>query len=85
MGIHAAFQVAWALAIAVLLATKVRQLVDRPSSGAALTIIEVSGSWAVLAGIAWMLRVVALTSCGRWGARTRQRVRGAGPRQEAPR
>jgi hypothetical protein len=79
------FQVGWALAITVPLAGKVAQLVNRPSPHLAVTIVELTGVWALLAGIAWAMRVVALTSCGPWGARTRGRIREAGRRREARR
>lgn len=84
-GIHAAFQVGWALATSVPVIAKATELADRPSSSAALAIIQVTGVWAVGAGFAWALRVAALSTCGRWGARTRERVREAGRRREVER
>ena len=77
------FQVGWALAIAVPLAGKVAQLVNRPSPHLAVAVIEVTGVWALLAGLAWAVRVAALTTCGCWGRRTRRRVTEAGRRREA--
>lgn len=82
---HAAFQVAWALAMTIPVAAKMSELADRPSSSAALAIIEVTGIWALVAGAAWALRVVALTSSGRWGAHTRQRIRESRRRRRAER
>jgi hypothetical protein len=79
---HAAFQLAWAGALTVPLATKVTQMIDRARPGVALGIIEITGIWALGAFLAWSLRVVAITGSGRWGARTRQRVREAGRRPE---
>src|SRR5436853_600332 len=74
-GMHGVSQVGWALAMAVALATRVSGLVDRPSPGTAVAIIEVTTIWAIGAGLAWVIRSLALTGCGRWGARTRRRVR----------
>ena len=79
-GLHAAFQVGWALAMAIPVAARLSELVGRPSVGAAISVIQVTAIWALLAGMAWLARLVALTSCGRSGARTRQRVR-AGARR----
>lgn len=82
-GIHGVFQVGWALAMAVPVAGKVTPLVNQPSPHLAMAIIELSGLWALLAGVAWALRVAALTNCGPWGARTRRRARERGRRREA--
>ncbi len=82
-GIHGVFQVGWALVMAVPVAGKVAQLVNRPSPHLAVTIIELTGLWALLAGLAWALRVAALAGCGPWGARTRRQVQEAGRRREA--
>ncbi len=79
-GIHLAFQIAWAVAIAIPSVTAARQLAHRPTAGAALTIVELTAAWALIAGLAWGLRAIALTGCRRFGARTRQRVREAGRR-----
>ena len=79
---HGAFQLAWAGALTVPLAAKVTQMVDRPRPDVALAIIEITGVWALGAILAWALRIAALTSCGRWGASTRERVREAGRRRE---
>ena len=68
--------------MAVPIAARAGQLAHHPGAGAAVAVIEVSGIWAAIAGLAWMLRVLALTGCGRWGARTRRRVRNAGRRRE---
>jgi hypothetical protein len=76
--VHAAFQVAWALALAAPLAVKVSALAQRPGATAALGVIEVSAVWALIAALAWALRVLALSSCGRFGSRSRDRVRRAG-------
>ena len=82
MGIHAAFQVAWTVGVAVPVAAKASELAHRPSGHAALSIVAVTGIWAVGAGCAWGVRVLALTSCGKWGGRVRRRVRTAGRRRE---
>jgi hypothetical protein len=84
-GIHGVFQVGWALAISVPVAGKVAQLVSRPSPHLAVAIVELTGLWALLAGLAWAVRVAALTSCGGWGARIRRRAREAGRRGETRR
>jgi hypothetical protein len=81
-GLHAAFQVAWLLAIAAPVASTIGSFAGRPTSGKALGVIAVSAVWALVASIAWGLRVVALSTSGRFGRRTRQRVRsGAGRRK----
>ena len=82
MGAHAAFQVLWLAAVAVPLAARVSELAKRPSAHAALSIVIVTGIWAVAAGLVWALRVMALVGCGRWGERTRHRVRTVGRRRE---
>jgi hypothetical protein len=82
-GIHVVFQLAWLAAAAILIAMRVEELVRHPSSSAALAVIEVSAVWALVATLVWALRVMALTSCGRWGARTRERVQETGRRREA--
>jgi len=64
--------------MAVPVVGRVSELVGRPSAGAAISVIQVTAIWALLAGLAWVARLVAMTSCGRWGARTRQRVRQSG-------
>jgi hypothetical protein len=74
-GLHAAFQVAWALALAAPLALKVSALAQRPGTTAALGVIEISAVWTLVAALAWALRVLALSSCGRCGSRTRDRAR----------
>jgi len=82
-GIHGAFQFAWALAMAVPTAARVSELVSRPSGQAALAIIEVTAIWALLAAAGWLARLVMLSSCGRLGARTRQRFKETGRRRRA--
>jgi hypothetical protein len=81
VGLHGAFQVAWALAMAFPLATEVEDLVGRPHPVAALGVIEVSAVWAVVAALAWTLRLLTLSTCGSWGSRQRQRVRESGRRR----
>jgi hypothetical protein len=66
--------------LAFLLAAKVSDLVARPGAAAAFAIIEVSAVWALGAALAWTVRVLALSSCGAWGARTRRRREDAGRR-----
>jgi hypothetical protein len=61
--------------MALPVAAKVGVLVQQPRASAALGIVEVSAVWALLAAVAWALRVAALSTCGRWGARTRDRAR----------
>jgi hypothetical protein len=63
------------------LAAAVREFTRRQATGEALEIIEVSAIWAAVALVAWTLRVAALTASGRWGVRTRERVRRAGRRR----
>jgi hypothetical protein len=82
-GIHTAFQVLWLLAVAVRVVAEGSELAHRPSAHAALSIVMVTSIWAGVAGVAWGLRVVALTGCGRWGERTRERVRAVGRRRRA--
>ena len=77
VGLHGAFQVAWALAMAFPVAAKVEDLLNRPHAAAALAVIEVGGIWALGAAMAWAIRVLALSTCGTWGARTRTHVRDA--------
>lgn len=81
--IHAALQLAWALAVSIPMIWTAMRLVDRPSPGAAWGIVEITAVWALVAGLAWALRVAALTSCGPWGTRTRRRVRDTGRSREA--
>jgi hypothetical protein len=84
-GIHAVFQLAWFAGVAIPIATRVEELLHRPSASAAVAVIEVSAVWALVAALAWALRVGTLTSCGKWGGRTRQRVQENGRRREAGR
>jgi hypothetical protein len=79
--LHAAFQVAWALAMLAPLATAVSEFTRHQTTSGALEIIEVSAIWALVALLGWSLRVAALTTSGRWGATTRERVRRAGRRR----
>jgi hypothetical protein len=62
-------------------AAKVEGLVNRPHAAAALAVIEASAIWALVAALAWAIRVLALSTSGPWGARTRKRVRDAGRRR----
>jgi hypothetical protein len=70
-----AIQVALALAFTAPLVAKVSQFAGRPTASGALGIVEVSAIWALAALTVWTLRVVALSSAGRWGEATRRRVR----------
>ena len=80
-GLHVAFQAAWLLAIAFPMAAKASELAARPAARVALSIVELTAAWAVVATLTWGLQVLALTTSGRFGARTRSRVREAGRRK----
>jgi hypothetical protein len=71
--------------MAVPLARRVNEVVNRPSANAALAIIELTAVWALLAAVAWVAHFLALAGCGRWGARIRERVRERGRRGRADR
>ena len=74
-GLHAAFQVAWALGMTAPLAANICALASRPTAGGALAVITVSAAWALVAALVWAARVAAITSSGRFGRRTRIRIR----------
>jgi hypothetical protein len=76
IGIHGAFHVLWLVAVAVPLAAKASELARRPSPDVVLSIVILTGIWALVAGSAWGLRVMALTGSGSWGERTRRRLSG---------
>jgi hypothetical protein len=59
----------------VPLAASVSELTRRPGTSGVLEVVVVSGVWALVALAAWIVRIVALSSCGPWGARTRHRIR----------
>ena len=80
-GLHGAFQLAWTLAMATPVGSQVSALARHPSSAGAFGVIELSAIWALIAGVAWGLRVVALTTGGRFGAATRERTRRRSRRQ----
>ena len=65
--VHTTAQILWLSAVAIPVAAKVSELAHRPSAHVALSIVAISGIWALVAGCAWSLRVLALTGCGRWG------------------
>ena len=67
--------------MAFLLAAKAEDLVSRLHPAAALAMIEVSAIWAVVAVMVWTLRLLALSTCGSWGGRVRQRVCESGRRR----
>ena len=74
-GLHGVFQVAWALATAALLASPVSALAERPAPSSAIAVIELTGLWAVGAGLAWAIRLFVLCTNGRFGNVTRGRAR----------
>ena len=74
-GLHGAFQVAWTLAMAIPVGSQVSSLARHPTSAGAFGVIELSAIWALIAGVAWGLRVIALATGGRLGAATRERAR----------
>ena len=71
--------------MAVPIAARISDLVNRTSAQAALAVIEVTAIWALLAAVAWLARLAGLTSCGRWGARSRQRIQETGRQRSGDR
>ena len=57
------------------LAAAVGEFARRQATDEALEIVAVSAIWALVAVLAWGLRVAALGTSGRWGTRTRDRAR----------
>jgi hypothetical protein len=61
------------------LAAGVGEFARRQATDEALEIVAVTMIWALVALLAWGLRVAALGTNGRWGARTRDRARRGRP------
>jgi hypothetical protein len=72
--VHAAFQLVWAAAMLGPLVLAVARLLADPLLGRVPLVLALSAGWALVALVAWAIRVAALSGAGAFGHRTRDRA-----------